>query len=47
MANNQVIQALNPNEPIAEWPDDIALTLIEQRRRHHQLFEDNTRHTNL
>ena len=47
MANNQVIQALNPNEPIAEWPDDTVLTLIEQRRRHHQLFEDNTCHTNL
>jgi hypothetical protein len=40
MANNQVIQVLNPHELIAEWLDDIALTLIEQRRRHHQLFED-------
>ena len=47
MANNNVIQTLNPNEPTVEWPNDIMLTLIEQRRKHHQLFEDNTRHTNL
>ena len=47
MANIQVIQPLNPNEPVAEWPDEIALTLIEQRRRHHQLFESNTRHADL
>ncbi|GES77857.1 hypothetical protein GLOIN_2v1789989 [Rhizophagus clarus] len=38
MANNQVIQVLNPHEPVAEWPDDIALILIKQRRRHHQLL---------
>jgi hypothetical protein len=47
MANNRVIRPLNPHEPTAEWPDDIALTLILQRRRDHQLFEDNTRHTDL
>ncbi|GBB83494.1 hypothetical protein RclHR1_10200001 [Rhizophagus clarus] len=45
--NNQVIQVLNLHEPVAEWPDDIALILIKQRQRHHQLFENNTHHLDL
>jgi hypothetical protein len=41
------IEPLNPTEPVVEWPDDITLTLIQQRRQLHRLFDFNTRHTDL
>lgn len=41
------VQPLEPRNPVAEWPDHIARTLIEQRRRHQQLFEDHTYHNDL
>jgi hypothetical protein len=49
MANrNQVrVSRLSPAHEIIEWADDIVLELITQRRRHQQLFADNTRHDSL
>lgn len=32
---------------IVQWPVNVTRVLIQQRRRHHQLFEDSTRHNPL
>ena len=32
---------------IVQWPVNVTRALIQQRRRHHQLFEDSTRHNPL
>ena|SRR5215475_3620031 len=42
-----MVEPLDPNNPTAEWPDDVVLVLIQQRRQHQQLFEVNTRHSDL
>ena len=36
-----------PAPVIVQWPFDVTLALIQQRRRHHQRFEDTTRHNHL
>ena len=36
-----------PAPVIIQWPFDVTLALIQQRRRHHQRFEDSTRHNPL
>jgi hypothetical protein len=41
------IQPLNPVNPVAEWADDVTLSLIQQRREHHRLFQLNTSHSDL
>jgi hypothetical protein len=41
------IRPLDPNNPVAEWTDDMTLILIQQRRQHQQLFDVNTRHNDL
>ena len=38
---------LQPAPNIVQWPFNVARALIQQRRRHHQLFEDSTRHSRL
>ena len=36
-----------PLPVIIQWPYIVTLALIQQRRRHHQRFEDSTRHNPL
>lgn len=41
------LSRISPAPEITQWPDDISLILIEQRRRHQQLFAENTQHDSL
>jgi hypothetical protein len=42
--NQNPIPPLNRAAEIFEWPEDVTLALIGQRRRHQRLFSEQTRH---